>query len=503
MKKKLFLIILIVLSVFFVKNTKFENNNIKDNSFLYIFKNSTVKAQPSCPMEIGEPCTPFEPDPGDDYPLPDGSFSYSGLSFASMDEFFEAFWAVLGHAWSENTGWISFSCIDHLSCETSNYGVYIDKVTGEFSGYAWSENIGWISFNKDDDNCNFEGVRFTSTPGEVTGFAKVLSYKFSGGCLKLNGIVQDTAEPYGVSMDSHGKFHGWAWSEDVLGWVSFNCDNTGAANCEQSKYEVFLFDGNVINNTAPEAKMSCDIVDCAGSGCECNGTWETYNQGGDSSNAIYTIINESIDPDPGDSIAASNWKLRDAVSRAVVFQMDCPGACIFTIQDTDPGNYNIELKVTDQRGKSATTSHPIKIKQEAIAAFECCLSYSENPDDWKTCDDAEFKNKMPGTVIYLKDDLPDLHLHSIASDGGSFIVNRTWTLNGIVQAENNSTSSIVLSKSLNSIKLTITDDQTEARTAALDISIQTLIPAPPVWKEVSPVSFAEKILAFVSRIFRV
>ena len=55
-------------------------------------------------------------------------------------------------AWSENYGWISFSCTTGGAdsgniCATSNYGVTVATSTGEFDGYAWSDNIGWISFN--------------------------------------------------------------------------------------------------------------------------------------------------------------------------------------------------------------------------------------------------------------------------------------------------------------------------------------------------------------------
>jgi hypothetical protein len=54
---------------------------------------------------------------------------------------------LAGYAWSENTGWISFSCTnDADNCATRNYGVTINPANGEFSGRAWSENTGWISF---------------------------------------------------------------------------------------------------------------------------------------------------------------------------------------------------------------------------------------------------------------------------------------------------------------------------------------------------------------------
>ena len=57
-----------------------------------------------------------------------------------------------GWAWSENYGWISFSCTTGGSlgeniCTASEYGVTVATSTGEFDGYAFSENIDWTSFN--------------------------------------------------------------------------------------------------------------------------------------------------------------------------------------------------------------------------------------------------------------------------------------------------------------------------------------------------------------------
>jgi len=55
-------------------------------------------------------------------------------------------------AWSENYGWISFSCTTGGTdggdiCDSSDYGVTVATSTGEFDGYVWSEHIGWISLN--------------------------------------------------------------------------------------------------------------------------------------------------------------------------------------------------------------------------------------------------------------------------------------------------------------------------------------------------------------------
>jgi hypothetical protein len=429
---------------------------------------------------------------------------------------------VMGTAWSENIGWISFNCKNDFSgtlCANSNYGVDINGSTGDFKGYAWSENIGWISFNQDDvekGKCCALGCRanYSSSTGLVTGFARVVANNGDGsGCLKLRGttVGGGPAKPYGVSISStSGAFAGWAWSDDIVGWVSFsnlNCDSDGDGITDRgaypqcsigqrvSKYQVeALFDFN----NAPIAGMSCQIESCGGNGCECNGNWVTYNQDNDSTNAIYKIINNSRDMDPGDFIAYSTWTLRNA-GGDIVYQDKCNLNCDYTIQSHPAGNYNIELQVEDEKGKSSNLiSHSITIKQEAKADFECCLGYSEDPAEWKDCTSTDFLNKMPGTMICFKDNLPAPHLHSVASDG-ALIVKEEWTINGVTST--GPTSCISLTGSSDEVELKIEDNQ--VRDAFQGFDFKSLIPAPPVWREVTPVSFVEKIVAFISKVFQV
>jgi hypothetical protein len=55
-----------------------------------------------------------------------------------------------GYAWSENVGWINFSCHTvYTTCPApvGTWGVSINSATGVFSGHAWGENIGWITFS--------------------------------------------------------------------------------------------------------------------------------------------------------------------------------------------------------------------------------------------------------------------------------------------------------------------------------------------------------------------
>jgi hypothetical protein len=143
---------------------------------------------------------------------------------------------ISGFAWSENIGWVSFNCdnseLAEPRCDGANdYGVNIG-IDGILSGDAWSENIGWITFNKENTQ---PGNDLTGCPigacqaqvdlvtGQVSGWARVLAYDGGwDGWIKLTGVAQD-GNPYGVSIDTiTGDFSGYAWSDMVVGWLSFS-----------------------------------------------------------------------------------------------------------------------------------------------------------------------------------------------------------------------------------------------------------------------------------------
>ena len=138
---------------------------------------------------------------------------------------------VSGWAWSETIGWISFN--NTSGGGSINYGVNINPSTGDFSGYAWSENIGWISFNRADTGnppaAPYNGgsgtiANLDMTSRKVTGWARALSYaggwdgwiKFGGGSSVWTNQV---SVPIIAGPD---EFRGWAWGNDVVGWISFN-----------------------------------------------------------------------------------------------------------------------------------------------------------------------------------------------------------------------------------------------------------------------------------------
>ena len=213
---------------------------------------------------------------------------------------------VLGFAWSENIGWISFNS---SNCDTDSnsfidtdaigqgcggdnstdavfdYGVNVDLAgNGSFSGYAWSSNIGWISFDKtiagNPPGAPYNAgetfmAKLNTGTGELSGWARALSAcqddlwdgtKCTGvgagdksggwdGWIKLRRDPADALPDYGTSLNV-SDFEGWAWGDSVVGWVSFNsknCDvdvNTftdvvcGGDNATTTiiNYKVYLFD---------------------------------------------------------------------------------------------------------------------------------------------------------------------------------------------------------------------------------------------------------------------
>ena len=129
---------------------------------------------------------------------------------------------LAGFAWSDNIGWISFSCANDNTCDgVRNYAVKISASTGNFSGWAWSDNIGWISFNE-ISGCPEPGCstrpNLNKTTGAVTGWARALS--FGGGWdgwIKLGGSWPESASLY-----QGQSFIGYSWGDEVVGWIKWD-----------------------------------------------------------------------------------------------------------------------------------------------------------------------------------------------------------------------------------------------------------------------------------------
>ncbi len=141
---------------------------------------------------------------------------------------------VQGSAWSDNIGWISFSCMNEYKVgEGVNYGVNIDEDTDFLSGHAWSDNIGWITFEKDDlTDCPGESCEARIEDNLLLGWARVVS---NGEWISFSNVVGE--DEYRVKLVG-SYFHGWAWGDTTLGWISFNCENI-ENECATSDYDVW------------------------------------------------------------------------------------------------------------------------------------------------------------------------------------------------------------------------------------------------------------------------
>ena len=178
----------------------------------------------------------------------------------------------LGWAWSENVGWVSFSCKN--TSTTIDYGVDKDPSTGLLSGQAWAGNIGWISFNSAELAGCPSGAceaRMSNSTYAISGWARALAASSSAsgwdGWIKLNGTATDASStPYGVAMNNSTKeLYGWAWggntanavSAGVIGWLSFNCSDR--SSCGTIPYNVHLAVSTpVAANLTPPADTSAN-----------------------------------------------------------------------------------------------------------------------------------------------------------------------------------------------------------------------------------------------------
>lgn len=394
---------------------------------------------------------------------------------------------VSGFAWSENIGWISFNSKSDGS--SVNYGVKIDPQTGYFSGYAWSENIGWISFNRNEtgapptgDPCPSGGciakVENLSQIGKgnvkILGWARVLSVKDNPQAGGWDGWIRfDHGQSGEVYIDSQGNFHGWAWSDMVVGWISFNSQDPGAGGVS---YKVVL-DLSTFNSPPSVTLNSAQTPDfCLFASPDANFpmgfSWNFSDPNGDSQSAYLIQISTSS------NFSTIFWQYSASSS---VTSYVTPN--IFSY---DGKTFYARLKVWDSRGGESQWSNTISFTtpqnpppfvnftwspQRVVANYptQFCSIFSagtcENPPDngWSEC-------FLPPCTF-------------------------SWDFPGGNPSQAQEPNPVVRFTNLgeNVVSLTITDSQgrTCKKTASLSIK-----PPLPQWREISPVSFLkEKFLA--------
>jgi len=398
--------------------------------------------------------------------------------------------------------------------EISNidYGVDIDEDTGYMSGYAWSENIGWISFNESDIAGCPSGVckaKMATVPSDgkyaITGWARVLSVKNEPA---NNGGWEGWIKLDGTYIDSVGDFHEFAWSDMVLGWLSFNsadCDGTRCTAVGSYKVHVDL---------PPKAKISCG-GDCQGGLCDSDpvSEWVMYQPIGCPACQFRV---KSTELSSG-NIACTNWKLINASTNAVEWQSNVSDLT-FPV-GVPVGHFRLQLTVSDDNsnsdctaGSSSTDTHLIWIKREVQAGFMCSFESPYPTEDvpepdpnWMDCNSSAFKKLAKNQTVYVTDD-PAKSIHSTKSEGAGNISSRKWTftIDGAASSTIGTTASFNAGKT-NKIDLKVTDDNLPGqegfgRQGCMSISANAK--SLPKWQEVSPVGMIwNYLVASISKVF--
>lgn len=156
---------------------------------------------------------------------------------------------IVGYAWSDTIGWISFNCTNNNTCAISNYGVNKNG-DNTLTGYAWSDNIGWIKFGNLSGFPNGNGTQAQNANvngNNLKGWAKAIGADGNGwdGWIALSGA----GPSYNVTL-SGSAFGGYAWGSDVLGWVSFDASGANGVRISGSATIDAQSEGQSIANSA-------------------------------------------------------------------------------------------------------------------------------------------------------------------------------------------------------------------------------------------------------------
>ncbi|MFA6407717.1 MAG: hypothetical protein WCV80_03370 [Candidatus Paceibacterota bacterium] len=196
----------------------------------------------------------------------------------------------------------------------------INSTTAEH--FAWDDVYGWWDFYS-TNSVVVQGAQLT---GYASSSAGIISFDCAtspsgnicgtsnyGICYGPSSHGVDGICPNGDAGDSGGKFTGYAWN-DIIGWISFNCDQTdhgGANQCADhggSDYWVILSGGDFTGYAWN------DIVGWISFNCSNNVSCGTYDYKVATSyiptSTVATVISDIIDTQvvDGATLNSLTWK---------------------------------------------------------------------------------------------------------------------------------------------------------------------------------------------------
>ncbi len=418
---------------------------------------------------------------------------------------------VSGWAWSENIGWISFNS---TNCDTDgdgtreasegtagcpavgtiipNYGVKI-ATDGTLSGYAWSENIGWISFNAADlagcpsGTCN---AQVNLANGQVSGWARALAGISGGGgwdgwiklagnglswngsaCVGINDYGNTNRCNWGVKINTTtGDFSGWAWSDMVVGWISFNskdCDPNGDGNPSDGPAGCVEAGRNYSINPIPNYKVTTTFS----FGPSLSGL--TYSFANHCSQSRIPVLSwDTSAADPQYEIEILTTGITGSGS-GKAWSPACNGCCdVFPYNNVSFGNqtYSWRVGVRDGGGPWSSweqSSFTTRLNCDPVASFDIS---TQNPSAGEVVNATNTSQAFGGATISscLWEITPP------APGGGTFVLPTT---------KNSCNPKIKFSILATSLKLTATDSSNYSCEATKTINMRLPLPD---WIEVPP-----------------
>ncbi|MCX6758955.1 MAG: PKD domain-containing protein [Candidatus Nealsonbacteria bacterium] len=396
---------------------------------------------------------------------------------------------VSGWAWSENIGWISFNCTNQGTCGTGNYGVNINS-DGTFSGYAWSEHIGWIHFAPAGPYPtlpNYSTKVDTTGSGEVSGWARALNYGDGwDGWIKLKG------SNYGVYINTeNGEFSSWAWSDMVIGWISFNCSNQGV--CGTSNYKVIT---SFIFNQPPSAiNLSVDPPNSTDY-CGITGyplvrlKWQ-FSDPGDSQSAYQIQVAAISGFSP---LVLDTGKITGSTGQSQAFVIQSPYPTlswnttyywrlkVWDSQDTTSTDWIVYQNNTPPPESFTTVSHSYPYSDFTLSpqnpAIGEVVTFTDNSKCYSSPGNTEYSCSTGGSISYL------------------------WDFgNGQISTTKGNATTTYTTTGPKTVRLTITDNSLTPA-GSCDTTRQVAITLPlPEYQEVPPTTWFKNLFAEIVNLF--
>jgi len=172
-------------------------------------------------------------------------------------------------AWDDTSGWWNFYDTNTVNVEGAQMTGYASSSSGEVSFDCASTPSGNVCGSSNYGICNGPGPHSSDGTcpngdalGTLTGYAwnDVLGWiSFNCNQTTHGGTDQCGTSNYYVSVDSSGVFSGWAWN-DTAGWVNFNSSNPGSPSSTPFKVVT------TYSATSTVATLVSDVIDTQSAG---------------------------------------------------------------------------------------------------------------------------------------------------------------------------------------------------------------------------------------------